>query len=60
MMVMFAVVLVIAASTVLLYGLCREPAGEIADWALWIFGNVLSAAAAIFGMDSHYRSKYGA
>lgn len=60
MMVMFAVVLVIAASAVLLYGLCQHPVGEIAYWALWIFGNALSAAAAILGMDRHYRSKYGA
>lgn len=58
LMVMFAVVLVIAASSILLYGLCKQPMGEISDWALWLFGNVLSAAAAIFGMDTHYRQKH--
>lgn len=52
-----AMILVSLGCTLAIAGFCCPPAGEIHPSVLVLFGEILTFAGALFGIDYHYKSK---
>ena len=52
-----AVVLCILGITLLILAFCINPTGEIHNSVLIAFGEVMTFAGALFGIDYHYRDR---
>lgn len=53
-----AAILAIGGMILLFCGLYIEPRGEIAETVLVAFGEVMTFAGSLMGIDYHYRDKY--
>ena len=53
-----AAILAIGGMIMLFCGLYIEPRGEIAETVLVAFGEVMTFAGSLMGIDYHYRDKY--
>lgn len=49
--------LIAVGATLLIAGFIVRPEGEIHDSVLVAFGEILTFAGSVFGIDYHYRSK---
>ena len=52
-----AIVLIIVGCGLLIAGFCLPPPGEIHNSVLVAFGEILTFAGALFGIDYHYKYK---
>lgn len=53
-----AVVLIVVGCGLLVAGFMTPPPGEIHNSVLVAFGEILTFAGALFGVDYHYKYKY--